>query len=196
MWLRALSGFAIGLVLGIAGVAAADAVWTHGFYRLEAIRDGRFYKSAAMPPEILVSTCRQLGIRTVIDLRTLGSTDCEQPESASEVAKERMALHAANLRHVHVPADQVPDRATVAAFLDEIRTAGNGPFLVHCHHGTGRAVLFSAIYRIEQEGWTPEDALRHTRLILSGSSFDPDIPRGGKGRFLLAYRPGPRIASQ
>ncbi|MES1263772.1 MAG: tyrosine-protein phosphatase, partial [Peristeroidobacter soli] len=36
----------------------------------------------------------------------------------------------------------------------------NGPFLIHCQHGADRTGLMTAMYRILEQGWTPEDALR------------------------------------
>ena len=60
----------------------------------------------------------------------------------------------------------------------------NLPVLIHCYHGQGRAVLFSALYRIEFEGWDPDRARRATRLVLEGSSFDDNA---GKGRYLIDY---------
>jgi hypothetical protein len=34
----------------------------------------------------------------------------------------------------------------------------NYPVLIHCYHGTGRAEMYSALYRIEYENFTNEDA--------------------------------------
>jgi protein tyrosine/serine phosphatase len=40
-----------------------------------------------------------------------------------------------------------------------IRQTENGPFLIHCKHGADRTGLMSAMYRVLEQGWTPEDAL-------------------------------------
>ena len=42
-----------------------------------------------------------------------------------------------------------------------LKDAENGPFLIHCQHGADRTGLMSAMYRILEQGWTPEDALRN-----------------------------------
>ncbi len=59
------------------------------------------------------------------------------------------------------------------------------PVLIHCYHGTGRAIIYSAIYRIEYEGHTNEEARAKTRFRLNGSSFDKGR---SKGDFLINYK--------
>jgi predicted protein tyrosine phosphatase len=61
----------------------------------------------------------------------------------------------------------------------------NYPVLIHCYHGAGRAHLFSALYRIEYEDMSNEDARNKTRFFLKGSSFDEGTP---KGEFLKNYK--------
>ena len=56
---------------------------------------------------------------------------------------------------------------------------------IHCFHGTGRAMLYSAIYRIEYERMLSEEVRKKTRFILNGSSFDKGKP---KGDFLISYQ--------
>ena len=65
----------------------------------------------------------------------------------------------------------------------------NYPVLLHCYHGVGRAQLFSAIYRMEYEGWSNQDAREQTRVLLKGSSFDEGAP---KGDYLINYKPRPK----
>ncbi len=64
------------------------------------------------------------------------------------------------------------------------------PVLIHCHHGTGRSILYSAIYRIEYEAFSNERARAKTRFLLAGSSFDDGR---SKGDFLIDYRSRPEV---
>lgn len=61
----------------------------------------------------------------------------------------------------------------------------NYPVLIHCYHGIGRAQLFSALYRIEYEGFTGEEARDQTGTIIKFSSFDDGTP---KGEYLKHYK--------
>jgi protein tyrosine/serine phosphatase len=60
----------------------------------------------------------------------------------------------------------------------------NYPVLIHCYHGIGRAEMYSAIYRIEYEGFTNEKARSGVRTLIKWSSFDDGKP---KGEFLKNY---------
>jgi len=179
---RSLWIFAGVIALAIGGT---NYWWGHVHHRLEEISPGALWKSGAMSAAELVATCQRLGIKTVVDLRTTGSDDSEQPERADEVEAEARAMAAAGIKHAHVPSEQVPDAATVNRYLAVVGERAQGPFLVHCHHGTGRAELFSALYHIEFDGWDNDRARRATRLIPFWNSFSPTKP---KGKYLLEYR--------
>ncbi len=152
-----------------------------GEYRdtVRTITEGRIYQSGVLAPDDLRDEVRRLGIRTVIDLR----------EPLGEVQGERAVLLALGVEHVHMPTGQIPEESTVSRFLDVMSDPATYPVLIHCHHGTGRSVLFSAIYRIEFEGWDREQARLATRsnlrwLLFPGASFAVGAP---KGNYLLEY---------
>jgi protein tyrosine/serine phosphatase len=60
----------------------------------------------------------------------------------------------------------------------------NYPVLIHCYHGTGRAEMYSALYRIEYEKFTNEASRQGVRTLLKFSSFDDGTPKGE----YLAYK--------
>ena len=41
-----------------------------------------------------------------------------------------------------------------------LRDAHKGPFLIHCKHGADRTGLMSAMFRIVEQGWSKEAAIR------------------------------------
>jgi protein tyrosine/serine phosphatase len=169
-----------GLVLGsIALVATAVYLYqVHINYRLVTITEGKVYKSGAMPPEKLTNVVKRHNIKTVIDLR--------QEEEKEAIAAEHAAMKAIGVNHVNIPSHQAPAQATVDRYLAVMDDPAVFPVLIHCHHGVSRAVLFSAIYRMEYEGWENEKAHGATRFMTYKSSFD----RGTrKGDFVLNYQP-------
>jgi protein tyrosine phosphatase (PTP) superfamily phosphohydrolase (DUF442 family) len=173
----------------IAGVIVAGGLYVndvHLQYRFRVIEDGRFYKSGAMPPDTLERFVRKYGIRTVIDLRNPGTGDDLCPEEWRDIDVQTETLKRLGVTHVLVPSNQVPSIETQEQFFRIMDNPDVYPVLVHCHHGTGRAVLFSALYRIEYMHWPVDRALKATRMILAGSSFAPDR---SKGRFLQNYQP-------
>lgn len=159
----------------------------HIRHRLHAVTEDQVYRSAAMPPKEMATVAKSLGLRTVIDFRTyVPGQDSTNTTPLEDIQGETRALAAVGVRHIHLPTPQVPDAATVDKFLSVMADPANRPVLIHCYHGIGRAELFTAIYRIEFEGWSNERARHATRFFLSGSSFSD---KAAKGRFLMAYQP-------
>ena len=177
-------GGVLAIGLGVGGWQVYDI---HVRHRLETVAPGNVFKSGAMLPADMAATATDLHLKTVIDLRTVivgqDSTHTTTPE---DIAAEASALAAVGVRHLHLPTGQVPDQATVDRFIELISDPANRPTLIHCYHGTGRAELFTALYRIELEGWDPEAARCATRFVVAGSSFDTDKE---KGMYLKAYQP-------
>ena len=54
----------------------------------------------------------------------------------------------------------------------------NYPVLIHCHHGIGRAALYSALYRIEYENYSNEEARKKTRIPYIFSNFYDGTKKG------------------
>lgn len=168
----------IGVVflVGVLAAGAGYGYWTLFDYRFSTVTKGQVYRSGAMPPEALLTKVRRYEIRAVIDLRMPGP----------EVDAERTALAQVGVKHFHLPSDQVPGGETIDAFLEILSRCEYRPVLIHCKHGEGRAVLFSAIYRIEFEGWSNERARRASRLLPFFGSFRTDAR---KGMFICNYVP-------
>ena len=178
----------------LAALALAYAHWELVERRLITVTPGRVYQSAAMPPDELVATMRRHGIRTVIDLRD---------EHPRQCAAERRALQRAGVRHVHLPTPTYVDQNHTRAFLDAM-AAAEPPVLVHCEHGQGRSVMMCAVHRIENEGWSNQQAFEGCIRLPDGLRFLATVWPGlrgfradnRKGRFVLDYRRQRHAASQ
>lgn len=178
---KAWIGLSVGF--GLLAIAGYYAYWAVVQHRFTTITAHQLYQSAQMPPETLLEVAAKHGIRTVIDLRTA--------EQAAEIESERKALEGSDLRYFHLPANHVPDEATVMKFLEIVGDPANRPVLIHCNHGTGRSVLFSSLFRLEFENWNNEIARRAVEPLHWRGNFAPEAP---KGRYLLSYkRHHPRV---
>jgi len=165
------------IVAGAVLVAAlgASQIWVlRG--RVATVEAGRLYRSAALPPERLLDVCRRHGITTVVDFR----------QTRSDVDAEAAWLAQAGIQHVSLPTGQVPSAETVAAFLRVMDAQRNESVLIHCHHGVGRAGVFSAIYRMEYQGWPRWRAIAEEMIYSGFGSFGPG---NDKAAFLNAYTP-------
>jgi protein tyrosine phosphatase (PTP) superfamily phosphohydrolase (DUF442 family) len=170
---RIVIPLAVALGIALCG-SALYGHWVLFEYRFATVTPGQLYRSGAMPPERLVEKVEEHGIRAVVDLRTYGEDEAE-----------RRALDALGVKYFNLPSSQAPPPDVVEGFLEIAAQSENRPLLVHCEHGVGRAVLFSALYRVEFEGW-PNEQARSSAYWGSGlGNFKPDSK---KGRFLLDYR--------
>lgn len=166
------------VVVGL-GFALRYGWWQTFGDRFAAISEGKVYQSAQMGPGALERAVERYGLRSVLDLRYAK----EAPEQRAE---EIETLERLGVRYLHLPTDQVPDLEDVDRFLELASDPENLPMLIHCKHGEGRSVLFSALYRIEFEGWDNDEARKASRLLHFRGSFSREAP---KGRFLMEYEP-------
>jgi hypothetical protein len=59
-----------------------------------------------------------------------------------------------------------------------MENADNYLMSIHFYHSTGRAEMYSALYRIEYENFTNEAARQRVRTLVKFSSFDYGTPKG------------------
>ena len=155
-------------------------------YNFKEITENKVYKSGVIPPNKIEDYTKKHHIKSIVDLRFPGTTDTiNNPEIPEELLAEKEAIENIDgVAYFNVGSHQVPSQETIDSFLEIMDNPDNYPVLIHCYHGAGRAHLFSAIYRMEYEDMSNEDARDKTRFLLTGSSFDEGTP---KGEFLKNY---------
>lgn len=170
-------------------------IWyVHINYRFEEISPNKVYKSALIPPSKIGDFLKKNKIKTVVNLLDPRTQDELNPATQSEIDIEENAIAEYNLinnesvKHINIPSKQVPSEDKIEQFLELLDDPNSYPVLIHCYHGTGRAELYSAIYRLEYENWTNQDAREKTRLILSALGYKSSFAIGQKkGDFLNNY---------
>jgi len=183
-----------GILLFIVG--AVYVYHVHFDYRFETISDGKVYKSALIDPNRLGSYLEKYKIKTVVDLLDPGVQDALNPARQEQIDAEQKAVdefnkkHNAHVRHVNIPSRQTPTKKTLTKFFEVLDDKENYPVLIHCYHGTGRAQIYSAIYRIEYEGWKNGDARAKTRVVVQALGYKSSFAdTKSKGKFLMNYKP-------
>ena len=63
---------------------------------------------------------------------------------------------------------QAPVDASVKQFLDVMKNPANYPVLVHCFAGKHRTGAYCAIYRMEFENWTNDEAIAEIKRAWAG----------------------------
>ncbi len=175
------------VVLLVAAVFGAKYVYDmHINHNFETITEGKVYKSGVIPPDEIADYVKKYKIKSIVDLRFPGTgDDVNNPEVPAELTAEKEAVaKIEGVNYFNNGSDQVPKQKNLDTFFKIMDNKDNYPVLIHCYHGVGRAEMYSALYRIEYENWTNEEARQGVRTLIKWSSFDDGKP---KGEFLKAY---------
>ncbi len=157
-------------------------------YNFGVVTEGKVYKSGTIPPDKIEDYVKDNNIKTIIDFRHGGIGNDLNPATIKEIDSERQAVNAINgVNYYNIPSVQIPTKANLDSVYKILDDTTKYPVLMHCYHGTGRAMIYSAIYKIEYEAATNEEARRITRPFYSlpFSSFSKNKP---KGKFIENYK--------
>jgi len=159
----------------------------HLNHNFMTITEGKVYKSGVIPPDEIADYVKKYHIKSIVDLRFPGTGDeVNNPEIPAELTAEKNAVtKLIGVNYFNNGSDQVPNQKNLDLFFKIMDNKDNYPVLIHCYHGIGRAQLYSAIYRIEYEGWSNEDARHQAAFPFMFSSFDDGKP---KGEYLKSYK--------
>jgi tyrosine-protein phosphatase SIW14 len=180
--LRLIFGFAIAAFL------VAAPIWYHSrtlrdFRNFRIVDDGILYRSAQLTPAGLRRIVNDYRLKTIVCIRD-GKADNDQAEEAycQGVGIRFVRLAPRNWGPIDgiVPADKELDR-----FFDVMDDKQNYPVLVHCFAGSHRTGAYVAVYRMEYDGWTNDQAIDELRTC-GYKTFDGDLD---VNEFLRSYRP-------
>lgn len=116
-----------------------------GLPNLFKVTDGLY--RGAQPEKEGFAQLRSMGIKTVVNLRSLHSD------------RKECRKHGLGYVKISVQAWEAEDEEVVL-FLDTVADPDRRPVFVHCQHGADRTGMMVAIYRIIEQGWSREDAIR------------------------------------
>jgi protein tyrosine/serine phosphatase len=104
-----------------------------------------------------IAGLKQLGIRTIIDLR----------DRTGLPSAERKHALAHGIHYHRIPLGKLlgPARATMDRILGILGDPESGPVYVHCRRGCDRTGAVIACHRIANEGWTAEEAIVEARKL-------------------------------
>ena len=153
-WNRILVAFTTALLL-----AASASAETKPALDLTKIRIDNFGKTndhyfrGAQPRSRDYSDLANLGVKTVIDLTKDGRDD------------EPGLVQRAGMKFYRIPltTSEAPAPTKVAQFLKIVNDPANWPVYVHCQGGRHRTGVMTAVYRMTQDGWTPDRAYQEMK---------------------------------
>jgi protein tyrosine/serine phosphatase len=162
----------LALIAGPVGYAFYHQSTTRNF---RVVHDGVLYRSGQMTLSGLKEIIHDYGIRCVITLRDSYDLNKPPPDLAEEEYCKSQGL-----LHVRMPLrgwDLGPDGTApvdenMRKFLAVVNDPHNQPVLVHCFAGIHRTGGYCAVYRMEVEGWSNDEAIAEMKAC--GYSNLPD----------------------
>lgn len=97
---------------------------------------------------------QRFGVRTVLNLRG-------QKPGSWWYEDEREGVERIGAKWVHMAVDSArrPSSEMVKEFFELVEEPANWPILLHCQGGIHRSGLMTALYRMQYQGWSAEDAI-------------------------------------
>lgn len=155
----------------------ADAVVSVNNFH--TVAPGIFRGGQPTPANLL--ELKRAGVKTIINLRNEPVLVKQEEQQAKDFG----------LSYVNIPLDvfNPPPESSVKQFLSLVSDASNQPVYVHCLHGQDRTGTMVALYRIEKQGWSADQA--YAEMLQCG--FRPGFSRLSRAVFAhgaAAGRPG------
>ncbi|HVS40567.1 MAG TPA: dual specificity protein phosphatase family protein [Gemmataceae bacterium] len=134
--------------------------------RLREVDPGRVYRAGQMTADGFADAVARFKIRTVLNLQD----DFPDPDICRSfwdwsTIKESELCRQLGVRYVLIKPDLIPRRhvpvdrpEAVDEFLDLMDRPDTYPVLIHCKAGLHRTGELTAVYRMEYQNWTPEEA--------------------------------------
>lgn len=167
--------------------------------RLREVEPGRVYRGGEMTAEGIADTVARFKIRTVLNLQD----DYPDPNIYQSfwdwrTVKESELCKQLGVRYVLIKPDLIARRSVPAErpgavdeFLNLMDDKDVYPVLIHCKAGLHRTGVLTAVYRMEYQNWTPDEAYSELRAHGFGDwvcTSDNDYVN----QYVLEYRRGLR----
>jgi tyrosine-protein phosphatase SIW14 len=177
----------------LSGIWAIAAAMTFGSLALEAA-DQPQPQALSNFQQVSDSLCRgaqpsaegfrelaKMGVHTVLDLRAAGGRS----------SKEAELVRSLGLQYVSIPLDgfQAPTTDEVAKIFAVFNDQTAGKIFVHCRRGADRTGTVLAMYRIQHDHWTNQQALNEAKSMKMAST--EKLMR----KFVLDYTPAAPAAT-
>ena len=172
-----------GTLLFLAMILGVIMYWKtedNRFRNLRVVDTGELYRCGQLDTDELTRISNEYGIKTIVTFRDVRHPGDPIPDQ-HEV--DFAAEH--GIRHVRISPRRWSDpeggpppiQAQIDRFLNEMDSARDvGPILIHCFAGIHRTGAYSAIYRMEYDGWSNDDAIREMQNCgYTTLEDDPDI---------------------
>jgi tyrosine-protein phosphatase SIW14 len=172
------------LVGGPTAYAKYKYATTRNFH---VVREGILYRSGQLSLGGLQRILFDYRIKTVVTLRFPYQDGDPAPDLDEEtfLVKEGYRHYRLPQKAWTAPDGSVPNEAAVAKFREIMNDRTNYPVLVHCFAGKHRTGAMCAVFRMEHDHWSNEQALEELKFYGYDNILEESDIRG----YLSTYRP-------
>jgi tyrosine-protein phosphatase SIW14 len=160
-WLQVVIGSAFVAIL-IAAPVLLGFHHQHQLRNFREVRKGILYRAGQMPVEGLAIANHEYQFKTIVSLRDAMTPGVPGPDDAEEEFCKKMEITFVRLLPYHWEGEEgtvPPVEENVKKFRAVMADPKNYPVLVHCFAGIHRTGAYTAIYRMEFEGWSNAEAM-------------------------------------
>jgi tyrosine-protein phosphatase SIW14 len=164
-WLQIVLGGAVALLLITAPVLFAFHQQRQ-MRNFREVRKGVLYRSGQMSPEGLAKEHHEYHFKTIVSLRDAMAPGLPAPDAAEEEFCNKEEIAFLRLPPYHWEGEEgtvPPVEENVRKFRAVMADPKNYPVLVHCFAGIHRTGAYTAIYRMEFEGWSNARAIAEVK---------------------------------
>jgi tyrosine-protein phosphatase SIW14 len=139
--------------------------------RFRIVTPGVLYRSGEMTGAGFTKAVQLYHLRCIVNLQD----EYPDPELyryyfTTGRIKESELCRQLGVRYVYIPPDLLPRRElatqqprAIDQFLNVMDDKSNWPVLIHCRAGLHRTGIMTSLYRMEYEGWTPNEAIHELK---------------------------------
>lgn len=162
LFVRVTFGIAIAMAIPLIPTVYASqrlTSWRH----FHVVEEGHLYRSGQLTPDVLDRVIHDHKIKIIVCLRNLAREGDNRLENSEELWCAARGIDYVRLN----PADWNTEggRANLEAFLHTVKNSRDGAILIHCFAGLHRTGVYCAIFRMECEGWSNDEAIAEMYAI-------------------------------
>jgi tyrosine-protein phosphatase SIW14 len=139
--------------------------------RLRTVAPGVLYRSGEMTAAGFTEAVNLYHLHSIINLQDeFPDPELYQSYFTTQRIKESQLCRQLGVRYVYIPPDLLPRRElashhpkAIDEFLGVMDDKANRPVLIHCRAGLHRTGIMTSLYRMEYEGWTPNQAIHELK---------------------------------
>jgi protein tyrosine/serine phosphatase len=183
--LRAYSFGSLIVLLMIAAPLAYTFWHEREFRNFRVVEEGVLYRCGQLTLPRLQQVALEHNIKTVISLRD-GDKPIDEQEETWVKATRKMRFYRIPYRDWNPDSTgKIPAEVGLKAFREVMDDPSNYPVLVHCFAGIHRTGTMCAVFRMDYQGWTNEQAMTEMRAM----GYTILDQHEDVHRYFLRYRP-------